>query len=68
MTRTEVWPTWGGVAVDPDVIPLGSTVYIAAYDRTFIANDTGGLVIGRTLDVYGGWLTQCSAAWIVGGD
>lgn len=45
------------VAVDPDLIPLGSKVYIAAYRTSagggwFSADDVGGAIIGRHLDVY----------------
>jgi 3D (Asp-Asp-Asp) domain-containing protein len=45
------------VAVDPRVIPLGSRVYIPAYRNDghggwFIAEDTGGGVIGHHVDVY----------------
>lgn len=45
------------VAVDPSVIPLGSRVYIPAY-RTdgfggwFVAQDTGGAIRGRHVDVF----------------
>ena len=44
------------VAVDPGLIPLGSRIYIPAY-RTisggwFVAQDTGGAIIGRHIDVY----------------
>ncbi|HEY4278905.1 MAG TPA: 3D domain-containing protein [Conexibacter sp.] len=45
------------VAVDPRLIPLGSKVYIAAYRTSagggwFEADDTGGAIIGRHVDVY----------------
>jgi len=45
------------IAVDPSVIPLGSRVYIRAYRDDghggwFIAQDTGGAIIGRHVDVY----------------
>ncbi len=45
------------LAVDPGTIPLGSRVYIAAYRNTagggwFRADDTGGAIIGRHVDVY----------------
>jgi 3D (Asp-Asp-Asp) domain-containing protein len=45
------------VAVDPRLIPLGSLVYIAAYAKTaghgwFRAQDVGGAIIGRHVDVY----------------
>jgi 3D (Asp-Asp-Asp) domain-containing protein len=45
------------IAVDPAVIELGSTVYIPAYKNApnggwFIAEDVGGAIIGRHIDVY----------------
>jgi 3D (Asp-Asp-Asp) domain-containing protein len=45
------------IAVDPNVIPLGSRVYIPAYRGDghggwFIAQDTGGAINGRHVDVY----------------
>ncbi len=45
------------IAVDPSVIPLGSRVYIPAYRRDghggwFTAQDTGGAINGRHVDVY----------------
>jgi 3D (Asp-Asp-Asp) domain-containing protein len=45
------------IAVDPKVIPLGSRVYIPAYRHDghggwFIAQDTGGAILGRHVDVY----------------
>lgn len=45
------------VAVDPDLIPMGSKVYIAAYRTSagggwFSADDVGGAIIGKHLDVY----------------
>lgn len=48
---------WRSVAVDPDLIPLGSRVYIPAYRHTsdegwFRAEDVGGAIIGRHLDVF----------------
>lgn len=48
---------WRSIAVDPRTIPLGSRVYIAAYRDTpghgwFLAQDTGGAIIGRHVDVY----------------
>ena len=47
----------GIVAVDPSVIPLGSRVYVPAYRNDghggwFIAQDTGGAINGRHIDVY----------------
>ncbi|HDR7066973.1 TPA: hypothetical protein QCW42_004079 [Bacillus cereus] len=43
---------WGVIAVDPNVIPLGSTVYIPAFGQTFIAEDTGGMIKGSRIDVF----------------
>jgi 3D (Asp-Asp-Asp) domain-containing protein len=41
---------WGIVAVDPDVIPLGTTVFIPGYGVA-IAADTGGAIIGHRIDL-----------------
>jgi 3D (Asp-Asp-Asp) domain-containing protein len=48
---------YGSIAVDPGVIPLGSRVYVPAYRSDghggwFIAQDTGGAINGRHIDVY----------------
>jgi 3D (Asp-Asp-Asp) domain-containing protein len=45
------------IAVDPGLIPLGSRVYIPAYRHDgyggwFIAQETGGAINGRHVDVY----------------
>lgn len=44
------------VAVDPQLIPLGSRLYIPYYRRInggwFVARDTGGAIIARHVDVY----------------
>lgn len=44
------------IAVDPRLIPLGSRVYVPAYRDLgggwFIAQDTGGAIKGRHIDVY----------------
>lgn len=45
------------LAVDPNVIPFGSRVYIGAYRNTagrgwFVAEDTGGAIIDRHVDVW----------------
>jgi 3D (Asp-Asp-Asp) domain-containing protein len=50
-TASGLWPEPGMVAVDPRVIPLGSTVWIQGVG-TFLAADTGSLVRGAHLDIY----------------
>jgi 3D (Asp-Asp-Asp) domain-containing protein len=45
------------IAVDPSMIPLGSRVYVPAYRHDghggwFTAQDTGGAITGRHIDVY----------------
>ena len=42
------------VAVDPDVIPLGSELYIADLDLYVIAEDIGGAVQGKVIDLFVG--------------
>lgn len=48
---------YGSIAADPRVIPLGSLVYLPAYSQDghggwFVAQDTGGAIKGRHVDVY----------------
>ena len=48
-TRTR----WGVVAVDPKVIPIGSSLLIEGYDdTTFVAEDVGGAIKGETIDIW----------------
>lgn len=47
------------IAVDPSVIPLGSTVYVPGYG-TFIAGDTGSAINGNRIDVHITDLTQAT--------
>ena len=48
------------IAVDPDVIPLGSQVYItfddawSEYNGVYTASDTGGAINGNIVDVFVG--------------
>ncbi|HEU5140577.1 MAG TPA: peptidoglycan-binding protein [Bacillales bacterium] len=39
------------IAVDPDVIPLGSTVWVEGYGYA-VAGDTGGAIDGKKIDVF----------------
>ncbi|MCE4047827.1 MULTISPECIES: 3D domain-containing protein [Bacillaceae] len=39
------------IAVDPKVIPLGSTVYVEGYGKA-IAGDTGGAIKGNKIDLF----------------
>jgi 3D (Asp-Asp-Asp) domain-containing protein len=55
-TRTR----WGVVAVDPKVIPIGSSLLIEGYeDTTFIAEDVGSGIRGESLDI---WLPDAKDA------
>lgn len=50
ITATGIPATYGIVAVDPDVIPLGSRVYIPGYGEA-LAADTGGAIQGYKIDL-----------------
>ncbi len=50
ITATGLPATHGVVAVDPDVIPLGTRVYIPGYGVA-IAADTGGMIEGAMIDL-----------------
>lgn len=49
LTATGLPVTPGIAAVDPSVIPLGSTLIIDG--QQYLAADTGGAVIGQTVDI-----------------
>ncbi|WP_411169951.1 3D domain-containing protein [Clostridium sp. MB05] len=48
------------VAVDPNVIPLGSKVYVEGYGYA-IASDTGGAIKGNKIDLYMNSDAECYA-------
>ena len=50
VTAMGIPATYGIVAVDPDVIPLGSRVYIPGYGEA-LAADTGGAIYGYRIDL-----------------
>lgn len=50
LTATGIPARRGIVAVDPDVIPLGTKVYIPGYGLA-LAADTGGAIIGNKIDL-----------------
>ena len=50
----------GEIAVDPSVIPLGSEVYIEGVGARR-AEDTGGDIIGNTIDIYMGSKAECKS-------
>lgn len=56
----------GVVAVDPDVIPLGTKLYIESTDGKYIygeavAGDTGGAIKGNKIDLFVESARECSA-------
>jgi len=50
ITATGIRARHGVVAVDPNVIPLGTRVYIPGYGEA-IAADTGGAIVGNKIDL-----------------
>lgn len=58
ITKTGTSPVEGRtIAVDPEVIPLGSRVYVSCeswpeVNGWYIAEDTGGAIKGNIIDVY----------------
>lgn len=50
-TASGTWPDVGTVAVDPQVIPLGTRLYIEGYGEA-VALDTGGAVKGNIVDIF----------------
>jgi 3D (Asp-Asp-Asp) domain-containing protein len=57
-TKSGTWPTVGTAAVDPEVIPLGTRLWIEGYGEA-VALDTGGAVKGNVIDVYLPTEDQC---------
>ncbi len=59
-TATGIPVGWGVVAVDPGVIPLGTHMTIPGYGEA-VAADTGGSVIGTTIDLWFPTVAQANA-------
>jgi 3D (Asp-Asp-Asp) domain-containing protein len=58
MTFAGVWPVAGRtVAVDPEVIPLGTRLHVEGWGWV-VAEDTGGAIKGNKIDIYMGSLAQ----------
>ena len=63
-TATGALARYGVVAVDPKVIPLGSTLYIVSNDGVYIygvasAQDTGGAIKGNRIDLCFDTVEEC---------
>ena len=59
ITSTMIKPYWGVIAVDPRVIPYGSLVYIPYFDKYFVAEDCGGAIIGKRIDIFMNSEAEC---------
>ena len=59
-TSTGLGVGWGVAAVDPSVIPLGTHMTIPGYGEA-IAADTGGAVVGSTVDLWFPTTAQANA-------
>lgn len=62
LTATGIAARHGIVAVDPDVIPLGTRVFIPGYGLA-LAADTGGAIVGDKIDLC---VESSSEAWRFG--
>jgi 3D (Asp-Asp-Asp) domain-containing protein len=59
-TATGLPVGWGVVAVDPSVIPLGTHMTIPGYGEA-VAADTGGAIVGSTIDLWFPSVAQANA-------
>jgi 3D (Asp-Asp-Asp) domain-containing protein len=59
-TATGLTVGWGVAAVDPSVIPLGTHLTIPGYGEA-VAADTGGAVVGTTIDLWFPSVAQAQA-------
>lgn len=61
ITATGTVPKWGTIAVDPNIIPYGSKVYIPQFGKYFIAEDCGGGIKGNKIDIFMNSESQCNS-------
>lgn len=59
-TATGLPVGWGVVAVDPSVIPLGTHMTVPGYGEA-VAADTGGAIVGSTIDLWFPTVAQANA-------
>lgn len=59
-TATGLPVGWGIVAVDPGVIPLGTHMTVPGYGEA-VAADTGGAIVGNTIDLWFPTIAQANA-------
>ena len=59
-TATGLRVGWGVAAVDPSVIPLGTHMTIPGYGSA-VAADTGGAVVGATIDLWFPTIAEANA-------
>jgi len=59
-TATGLRTGWGVIAVDPSLIPLGTHVTVPGYGEG-VAADTGGGIVGTTIDLWFPSLAQANA-------
>ncbi len=64
ITATGTVARVGAIAVDPNVIPLGTKMYIVSADGQYVygycvAEDTGGAIKGNTVDLYYNTYDEC---------
>lgn len=53
ITSTGVTPVEGTtIAVDPNIIPYGTRVYIPEFNKVFIAQDCGSAIKGNRIDIF----------------
>lgn len=64
ITATGTRARYGAIAVDPDVIPYGTEMYIVSNDGAYIygyavAEDCGGAIVGNRIDLYFDRIDEC---------